>query len=147
MHALLEAPVGFDTPAMNLTKLREICSVLSDDERIAYDFFKSSPDLLAVVNKDWTFVHTNPAWHDILGINNHTSLLDLIRREDKSIITSMGNELSEHDVKRTICRLNYKSLTVEFSATRWHDGYSNLIGRIVPDTCLRWRAHANSNET
>jgi PAS domain S-box-containing protein len=136
MPTLLKSPVG-------LTRLRELCDTLEDNERTLRDFFDLSPDLLAVISVDGYFLQSNPSWRKLLGWSDEElgeiSWLSLIHPDDQSGLREAIGHLVACDVHRLVCRVrcaNEQYKVVEFSATRWRRGSSNLVGRVVPDACL-----------
>lgn len=150
MPQILEKPVG-------LVRLRELCDTLEGDERILRAFFDSSPDLLAVVDIDGSFVQVNPSWHKLLGWTadaiEEMPWLHFINTEDQNMMREAIGHLVAHDLNRLVCRVRHRDgsyRVVEFSATKWRGGRTNLVGRLVPEACmscpeasprLTWRAN------
>lgn len=154
MPQVLEKPMG-------LLRLRELCDTLEVGERTLQNFFDRSPDLLAVVSVDGSFVQANPSWQKLLGWTEETleevPWLHLIHEDDQAAMREAIGHLVAHDLNRLVCRVRHADghyRVTEFSATRWQGGLSNLIGRLVPDACLScpeasprltWRAHGCNN--
>lgn len=126
-----------------LVRLRELCNSLEESERVMKDFFDLSPDLLAVVSVDGSFQQANPSWQKILGWGEETldgiSLLRLLHPDDQPAMGDAVKHLAYQDLSRMVCRIRARDghyQPVEFSATKWINGISNFIGRLVPDDCL-----------
>lgn len=155
-HAVLEAPPIEATPA--IIRLRELSSSLDLEERSLYGFFNQSTDLLAIISADGMFVRVNASWQKILGWDEYEIIqkpwLHLIHPSDIGKVREVVGHLVAHDLDRFHCRVqchDNRYIVVEFSATKWVNGRSNLIGRVVPDACLdcpnasprlNWRPHA-----
>ncbi len=136
MPQTLEAPV-------RLLRLRELCDTLEGREGVLQSFFDLSPDLLAVVSVDGSFLQVNPSWQKLLGWTEErmeeTPWLHLIHPEDQMAMREAIDHLVTNDLNRLVCRIRHADghyRAVEFSATKWRGGTSNLIGRLVPATCL-----------
>jgi PAS domain S-box-containing protein len=154
MPQVLEAPVG-------LLRLRELCDTLEGHEGLLQSFFDLSPDLLAVISIDGFFLQVNQSWQKILGWTEETMeetpWLHLIHPEDQPAMREAVGHLVTHDLNGLVCRTRHADghyRVVEFSATKWRGGTSNLIGRLVPATCLScpeassrltWRANGCNN--
>lgn len=126
-----------------LLRLRELCDTLDVGERTLQNFFDRSPDLLAVVKIDGSFMRANYSWRKLLGWAEETmvemSWLHLVREEDRPALREAIGYLGAHNLNRFVCRVRHANggyLVVEFSATKWQGGLSNLIGRVVSDACL-----------
>jgi len=144
----------------SIVRLRELSNSLNLEERNLYNFFNQSSDLLAIISADGMFVKANESWHKFLGWEMHELMqkpwLHLIHPADITKVRDVVGHLVAHDVDRFHCRVqcsDNRHVVVEFSATKWNNGHSNLIGRIVPDACfecpntssrINWRPHACS---
>jgi PAS domain S-box-containing protein len=147
-------------PTSTLVRLRELTEELSTTEQQLHNFFQKSIDLLAIVGVDGSFYRHNPAWQKILGWTEEElaerSWLSLVHPDDQRLIREMTNILDTTDAWRFCCRIQGRDRryrVVEFSATQWDGGLSNLIGRLVPDACLScpealprfyWRANGDN---
>ncbi len=147
---LLQKPVG-------LMRLRELCDEIELEEKLSGDFFRESPDLLAVIGCDGLFVQSSASWNKILGwLPDEMSLFCVVHNDDKEILLETFCRLKTQNVDRVLCRIHRADgdyNMVEFSATQWHNGLSNFIGRII-NTCqecaqvsprLNWRADGCNN--
>lgn len=150
----------FKAPSSAMTRLRKLSSDLDLEETNLYYFFNNSPDLLAIIAPDGSFIRTNNSWNKILGWNSceldDEVLFSLLHGDDVEKMYEVMDFLTTSDLNRFHCRVrcrNGRYVVVEFSATKWVNGRSNLVGRIVPDLCLtcpetshrlNWRSDAYS---
>ncbi len=125
-----------------LLRLRELCDTMDNGERNMRNFFDTSPDLLAVVSVDGSFVQTNHSWQKLLGWDQATMdevpWLHLIHEGDQSALRDAIGYLVTDDLTGFVCRVRHaegRYCVVEFSATKWCGGLSNMIGRLVPEAC------------
>lgn len=156
-NILLEPPVS------TINRLKELSSVLDSEENLLATFFNESPDLFAVINSDGFFVRTNLSWTKLLGWSiEHlikTPWLHLVFPEDRSKVREIVGHLVAHNIIKFHCRIRNKDqqpIPVEFSATKWVEGRSNLVGRVVSELCsrcpeasprLQWRYHGDPDFT
>lgn len=140
-----------------LVRLRELSNQLTLLEHLSYNFFHRSPDLLAVITSDGFFQQINPMWQKILGWTVNEAMVQpwfyLIHPGDQPTVREAIGHLVDGDV-HFMCRVHYRDgryRAAEFSATQWCDGYSNLVGRLVSESCLNcpdasprlgWRPYA-----
>ena len=130
-------------------QLRDLSQRLDMDEQHLYHFFDCSPDLLAIVDVNGDFIRANKSWPKILGSDCLVgrNLLDLVCPEDVPEMSRILTDLVDQDEQNFRCRLigkNGKLITVEFSATQWAWGQSNLIGRVCkPD--VDWSSNVDGD--
>jgi PAS domain S-box-containing protein len=135
--------ISLYAPSSNLLRLRELTDNLELQETVFHFFFEQSPDLLCVINDDGVLCRLNSAWQKILGWTKEELLnrywLDFVHPDDFQTLREVFELLEERDVGRFCCRIGRRDshfVMMEFSASRWRDGHSNLIGRPVPSACL-----------
>ncbi len=127
----------------SLVRLRELTEALDSCDSDLGNLFWASPDLMAIVRIDGSFCRLNMSWQKILGWTEQ-ELMErpwqaLIHPDDVANVRDVLSRLMKMDVPRFVCRIQGRDCrprTVEFSATKWRDGLSNLVGRLVPDVCL-----------
>jgi len=120
-------------PSMPLVRLRQLCDSLDREESLADGFFQRSPDLLAVIDHDGSFIKTSRSWNKLPGWDCNDNLFDFVRPDCRVAFRDMLASLSDHDVNSFDCAVGTVDdgyVDINFSATRWRDGRSNLIGRI-----------------
>lgn len=142
----------------NLARLRELTAQLEASDDDFNRFFSYSPDLMAIAGTDGFLRRVNDAWPKILGWTNRElstrEWVSLVHPDDDEAVAETLARLHTEEYERFYCRLQAKArhfIAVEFTATQWRDGCTNLIGRAIPDACQHcvaanprtaWSAHA-----
>ncbi len=125
----------------HIDRLRELTHDLNVEETQLCSFFNNSSDLLAIIDVEGTFARVNGSWVKMLGWSglNDSPWMHLVHPDDLVMVREAVGHLVTHDIHRFYCRMKHENghyVVVEFSATKWLRGQSNLVGRVVPDLCL-----------
>jgi PAS domain S-box-containing protein len=121
-----------------LERLKALTATLDDGEQQLCDFFHHSPDLMCVLDQSGKFVRVNSAWCNLIGRDCVDKTLEsLVHESDRRSLNELLKRLYEGDVYRLRLKImgkDWKYRVIEFSATQWRNGISNLVGRILPES-------------
>lgn len=135
-----------------LARLRTMTEEMEIDEHCLLKFFAKAPYLFGIVDRNGFFNRTNIAWNKILGWTAkelaEKNWLQLVHEDDVEVVKDALEHLSFEDVK-FICRMKTNGrcgdALTEFSATKWDQGQSNTIGRLIPEPCSSCPVNEVSN--
>mgnify|MGYP003422103675 FL=1 len=127
------------TTAPSLSRLRELSQSLETAEHELVHFFNFSPDLMAVVDFDGSFMHVNRAWEKLLGWADvrNINLFGLFHSDDEQMVRSVIGDTRGDVVyfSSRVLRSDHKFIVVDFSLKK-HNNRFNLVGRQVHDSCV-----------
>lgn len=131
-------------PNSHLTQLREISDRLDYCHSQISDFFEMAPDLLGIMRSDGYLEMKNRYWRIILGWSNEElserPLIHFVHHADIGKFRDFLIKLENNESLSCVCRLQRKDsrfVKVEFSASGWCQGRSNIIGRVVEPSYLK----------
>ena len=127
----------------HLGRIRQLTEELTVEKEL-YLFFKLSPDMFCVADRDGCLCMVNAAWTKILGWTEeellNISFLELVHPDDMDNTIRAMDHMDEQEVIRFHNRYRKKGsdeyIVLEWSATAWIDGLTYATARQVPVQCL-----------
>jgi hypothetical protein len=118
---------------MSIQELYELSASLDCQDQWLFNFFNDSCDLMMVVDRNGVMVMVNNMWKLKFGKHfSDVSWLNFVHPDDYNEACKICDELTYCNVNNFTCRMHTQNktyITVEFSASKYHDGLSNFVGR------------------
>jgi PAS domain S-box-containing protein len=127
----------------NLPRLRELLQQLHGEETHLERFFQLSPDMFCIADSTAKFVKLNLAWTIVLGWTREelkaSTFFDFIHPDDHDSTLAVLGRMTVESIANYRNRYRHRDghyVTLNWSATRWADGFTYAAARPVPEVCL-----------